>query len=179
MHLISPDHLSLHTIEFIRTQNLPIGLSDEARRRIRHCRTYLDEKLKAVNNEPFYGINTGFGSLCNVSIPPEDIGQLQHNLVMSHAAGTGDPVPPEVVRLMLLLKAQSLSYGYSGVREEVVERLIDFYNADVLPVVFELGSLGASGDLAPLAHLSLPMIGLGEVWYEGRRQRADVVLQLR
>lgn len=176
MHKISPDHLSLETVRSIIAEKRPLALSAEAARRIHHCRAYLDHKL-SHSHELLYGINTGFGSLCNIRISEQDIEQLQHNLVMSHAAGMGDPVPPEVVRLMLLLKIQSLSYGYSGVREKVVQRLIDFYNADVLPVVFELGSLGASGDLAPLAHLSLPLIGLGEVWYEGRRQRADVVLQ--
>lgn len=177
MHQISPDHLSPETLGRILSEKQPVSLSDEALRRIRHCREYLDHKL-AASDDLFYGINTGFGSLCNIGIPDEDIEQLQHNLVMSHAAGTGDPVPPEVVRIMLLLKIQSLSYGFSGVREKVVQRLIDFHNADILPVVFELGSLGASGDLAPLAHMSLPLIGLGEVWYEGRRQRSDVVLQL-
>lgn len=178
MHHIGPDHFSLETIDHILRENLPLALSDEAKRRIQHCRTYLEHKLRD-SDELFYGINTGFGSLCNIRISDEDIEQLQHNLVVSHAAGTGDTAPAEVVRLMLLLKIQSLSQGYSGVRTEVVERLIDFYNAGVYPVVYELGSLGASGDLAPLAHLSLPLAGLGEVWYEGRRQRADVVLQLR
>ena len=178
MQEISPDQLTLETIRHLIAEKRPLALSAEASRRIHHCRAFLDHKL-AHTDELMYGINTGFGSLCDIRISEEDIEQLQHNLVMSHAAGMGDPAPPEVVRLMLLLKIQSLSYGYSGVREKVVQRLIDFYNADILPVVFELGSLGASGDLAPLAHLSLPLIGLGEVWYEGRRQRTDVVLQLR
>lgn len=177
MHQISPDHLSLEHIGAIISEKQPLALSAKAAGLIRHCREYLDHKL-AQSNELFYGINTGFGSLCDIRISEEDIEQLQHNLVVSHAAGMGDAAPPEVVRLMLLLKIQSLSYGFSGVREKVVQRLIDYYNADILPVVFELGSLGASGDLAPLAHLSLPLIGLGEVWHEGRRQRADVVLQL-
>ncbi len=178
MHHISAAPLTLETLSDILQSGAPLALSGEARQSIRHCREYLERKIEA-SDALYYGINTGFGSLCNVHISQEDIEQLQYNLVVSHAAGTGDPVPEEVVRVMLLLKIQSLSYGYSGVRECVVERLIDFYNAGVLPVVFELGSLGASGDLAPLAHLSLPLIGLGEVWYEGRRQRADVVLKVR
>ena len=178
MHQISPDHLTLEAVASILAENRPLGLSEEAARRIHHCRAYLDHKL-AHSHDLIYGINTGFGSLCNIRIPDEDIEQLQHNLVMSHAAGAGDPVPPEIVRIMLLLKVQSLSYGHSGVREKVIQRLVDFYNAGVFPVVYELGSLGASGDLAPLAHLSLPLSGHGEVWYEGRTQRADVVLQLR
>ena len=178
MHLISPALLTLDKLGEILADHSPLQLSDEAARRIRRCRDYLDRKI-SDSDELFYGINTGFGSLCDIRISDADIEQLQHNLVVSHASGTGDPVPPEVVRIMLLLKIQSLSYGHSAVREELVQRLIDFYNADVWPVIFELGSLGASGDLAPLAHLSLPLIGLGEVWYEGRRQRADIVLKMR
>ncbi len=178
MYEISPDHFSLETIGAVLAEKRPLALSKEASRRIHHCREYLDRKL-AHSDELFYGINTGFGSLCDIRISEEDIGQLQHNLLVSHAAGMGDVVPPEVVRIMLLLKIQSLSYGFSGVREKLVQRLIDFYNADLLPVVFELGSLGASGDLAPLAHLSLPLAGLGEVWQDGSRHRSDSVLQLR
>jgi len=177
MHLIGPDHLSLETIAAILRENHTIGLSDEARHRLRHCRSYLDDKLQH-DDTLHYGINTGFGSLCNIRISDTDIEQLQHNLVVSHAAGMGDPVPPEIVRIMLLLKIQSLCYGFSAVREVVVERLVDFFNTGIAPVVLEHGSLGASGDLAPLAHLSLPLAGMGEVWYEGRRQRADVVLQV-
>lgn len=177
-HFISAEVLTTQTIGALLTQNSQLALSDASRQRIQACRTYLDAKITG-NQELFYGINTGFGSLCNIRISDSDIEQLQYNLVTSHAAGTGDPVPVEVVRLMLLLKIQSLSYGYSAVRVELVTRLIDFYNEGIYPVVFELGSLGASGDLAPLAHLSLPLIGLGEVWYEGRRQAAGVVLKLK
>ncbi|MCB0528422.1 MAG: histidine ammonia-lyase [Lewinellaceae bacterium] len=177
-HHISPSKITLDSIRHIVLNGLNLSLSTESQQRIRDCRAYLDGKI-AHTEELYYGINTGFGSLCNIRISDRDIEQLQYNLVVSHAAGTGDEVPPEIVRIMLLLKIQSLSYGYSAVREKVVERLIDFYNADMTPVVFELGSLGASGDLAPLAHLSLPLIGLGEMWHEGKRQRADVLLQLR
>lgn len=177
-HLISAESFTTATVGNIITQNHILALSDDARTRIQACRDYLDRKITG-NDDLFYGINTGFGSLCNIRISDEDIEQLQYNLVTSHAAGAGDTVPPELVRIMLLLKIQSLSYGFSAVRVEVVQRLIDFYNAGIYPVVFELGSLGASGDLAPLAHLSLPLIGMGEVWYEGRRQRADVVLVLK
>lgn len=175
-HEISPDHLSLETIGALQTSRAALTLSAESRRRIRHCRNYLDQKLEHPH-ELFYGINTGFGSLCDIKISENDIETLQLNLVKSHAAGMGDLVPPEVIRLMLLLKVQSLSYGHSAVREEVINRLIDFYNADVLPVVYELGSLGASGDLAPLAHLSLPLLGLGEVWLQGQRVPAAEALQ--
>ncbi|MBK8194961.1 MAG: histidine ammonia-lyase [Lewinellaceae bacterium] len=178
VHHIGPDPLTLDRLQIILSAQHQLVISDKSLQQINHCRHYLDAKL-AHSRDLFYGINTGFGSLCNIRISESDIEQLQYNLLVSHAAGTGDASPPEIVRIMLLLKAQSLAYGYSAVREKVVQRLVDFYNAGVLPVVFELGSLGASGDLAPLAHLSLPLAGLGEVWYEGRRQRADVVLQLR
>ena len=125
--------------------------------------------------EPIYGITTGFGSLCNVTVDKNQLSQLQKNLVMSHACGIGEEVPSEIVRLMLLLKIKSLSYGYSGVRLETVNRLVDMYNEEVIPVVYQQGSLGASGDLAPLANMSLPLIGMGEVWYKGdRRDSASV-----
>lgn len=178
VHHISTATLHVETIGRILHQNLQIRLSPESRTRIDRCRSYLDGLLERTD-QLIYGVNTGFGSLCNIRISNEDIEQLQTNLVRSHAAGVGDPVPPEIVRMMLLLKIQSLSYGYSGVRVELVERLCDFYNAGIYPVIYEMGSLGASGDLAPLAHLSLPLIGEGEVWYEGVVQRADVVLRLR
>src|SRR5436853_4666338 len=126
---------------------------------------------------PSYCINTGFGSLCNVEIAPKDIEKLQENLVMSHACGAGEEVPQEIVKLMLLLKIQGLSYGNSGVQVETVQRLIDFFNNDILPVVYQQGSLGASGDLAPLAHLSLPLIGEGEVYHNGKKQAAKTVLK--
>lgn len=143
-----------------------LELSEDARSRIIHCREYLDRKM-ATQEAPIYGITTGFGSLCNISVGADELGCLQKNLVMSHACGTGERVDNEVVKLMLLLKVQSLSYGNSGVQLATVERLIDFFNNDILPVVYQQGSLGASGDLAPLAHLSLPLLGLGEVEYQG------------
>ena len=157
MHQISPDPLTLEQVGQLLASGSKIALSVEATHRIEHCRRYLDDKL-AASYDTFYGINTGFGSLCNVRIPPEKLEQLQLNLVMSHACGMGDEVPVEVVRLMLLLKIQGLSQGYSGVQLANVQRLVDFFNHDVLPVIFQQGSLGASGDLAPLAHLSLPLM---------------------
>ena len=143
-------------------------LSEEAIQRINRCREYLDHRLEG-GEELLYGINTGFGSLCDRVISREDLGTLQKNLVKSHACGVGEEVPPEIVRLMLFLKIKSLSYGNSGVQLQTVERLMDFYNHDILPVVYQYGSLGASGDLAPLAHLSLPLLGLGEVYYKGKK----------
>lgn len=167
IHQISAEHLSLERVRQIIEEGYCLELSEDARSRIIHCREYLDRKM-ATQEAPIYGITTGFGSLCNISVGADELGCLQKNLVMSHACGTGERVDNEVVKLMLLLKVQSLSYGNSGVQLATVERLIDFFNNDILPVVYQQGSLGASGDLAPLAHLSLPLLGLGEVEYQGK-----------
>lgn len=144
--------------------------------KIENCRRYLNEKIKS-HDTPIYGINTGFGSLYNVKISSENLTKLQDNLVMSHACGIGDMVPNEIVKLMLLLKIQSLSYGHSGVQLQTVNRLVDFYNKDILPIIYTQGSLGASGDLAPLAHLALPLIGKGNVWYDGKIVETEKVLE--
>lgn len=173
-HHISDDRLTISRVGEIIDRNLKLALSEGAKARIEACRKYLDEKIERAT-EPIYGITTGFGSLCNISIGHEQLEELQRNLVMSHSCCTGPEVPGHIVRLMLLLKVQSLSYGNSGVQLETVQRLIDMYNLGITPVVFEQGSLGASGDLAPLAQLSLPLIGLGEVHYRGeRRPSAEV-----
>lgn len=174
-HYISSDVLSLEKIQHIISHDLRLSLSEEAKINIEKCRVYLDQKMES-NDSPIYGINTGFGSLCNVKISNDNLSKLQENLVKSHACGTGDEVPAAIVKILLLLKIQSLSYGYSGVQLLTVERLIDFYNNDILPVIYTQGSLGASGDLAPLAHLSLPLLGEGEVWYEGKKCRANDLL---
>ncbi len=177
MHLISSETLTFERIAAIIANKIPLQLSNEAKEKIIACRNYLDAKIK-THPDPIYGINTGFGSLYNVSIAEKDLSQLQKNLMMSHACGTGDEVPQEIVKLMLLLKIQSLSYGKSAVQLVTVERLIDFYNHDILPVVFTQGSLGASGDLSPLAHLCLPLLGLGEVYYKNEKKSAAEVLQM-
>lgn len=175
VHHISAERLTIDRVRHIIQSGMKLALSDDARRRIERCREYLDRKME--NQErPIYGITTGFGSLCNISIDKHQLSELQKNLVMSHACGTGERVPSQIVRLMLLLKVQSLSYGNSGVQLATVERLIDFFNEDILPVVFQQGSLGASGDLAPLAHLSLPLLGLGEVEYKGSQRPAAEML---
>lgn len=177
-HLISADHLSLETVRQIIDNNYKIALSDDAKCRIEKCRAYLDAKMES-QSDPIYGVTTGFGSLCNITISVDQLSQLQYNLVVSHACGTGDEVPEIVVKLILLLKIQSLSYGYSGVQLETVERLVEMFNKNILPVIYQQGSLGASGDLAPLAHMSLPLLGLGEVVYNGKRvQTADIMEQL-
>lgn len=175
IHYISSDLLTLAQVNEIVFQGKKLALSEEAISNIEKCRTYLNAKMQ-TDEEPIYGINTGFGSLCNVKISNENLSQLQENLMKSHACGTGEEVPHEVVKIMLFLKIQSLSYGHSGVQLQTVERLIDFYNHDILPVVYTQGSLGASGDLSPLAHLCLPLIGEGEVYYDGFRQPAHKVL---
>ena len=175
-HLISAEHLTIERIGEIINNGYKLELSEDARSRIVYCREYLDKKI-AANTKPIYGVTTGFGSLCNVSIGHDNLAQLQINLMMSHACGTGDRVPNEIVKIMLLLKVQSLSYGYSGCKLDTVERLVDFFNNDVYPVVYMQGSLGASGDLVPLAHLSLPLIGLGEVEYKGEVMPAKKILK--
>ena len=177
-HYISSTRLSLERMKEIFDNREKIALSHESTDDIIKCRKYLDGKMEDIDR-PLYGITTGFGSLYNVTIPLEDLSQLQHNLVMSHACGSGETVRPEIVKLMLFLKAQSLAYGHSGAQLVTVQRLIDMFNNDVLPVVYQQGSLGASGDLAPLAHLSLPLIGLGEVLYKGEvRPSAEVWKEL-
>ena len=177
IHHISAEHLTIERIGEIIKNGYKLELSDDARNRIVRCREYLDKKI-AETKVPIYGVTTGFGSLCNVSIGKDHLAQLQINLMMSHACGTGDRVPNEIVKIMLLLKIQSLSYGYSGCQLETVERLIDFFNNGVYPVVYMQGSLGASGDLVPLAHLCLPLVGLGDVEYQGKVMTGAEVLNL-
>ncbi|MFM7017915.1 histidine ammonia-lyase [Flavobacterium sp.] len=176
LHYISSEILNLETLQEIISQDKKLALSEATIANIEKCRAYLDEKM-ASQETPIYGINTGFGSLCNVVISNDNLSKLQENLVKSHACGTGEEVPHEIVKIMLLLKIQSLSYGNSGVQLITVQRLVDFYNNDILPVVYNQGSLGASGDLAPLAHLSLPLLGEGEVYLDGFRQPAKKVLE--
>lgn len=175
-HIISSKSLDLATIQSIILEQKQLELSSESVDKINECRTYLNEKLKS-ETRPIYGINTGFGSLYNVKISNENLTKLQENLMMSHACGTGDLVPEPIVKLMLLLKIQSLSYGHSGVQLVTVKRLIDFYNNDILPLVYTQGSLGASGDLSPLAHMSLPLIGKGKVTFKGAVLEAEKVLK--
>jgi histidine ammonia-lyase len=153
-----------------------VSITFRAHAKIEHCRAYLDQKI-ADTDTPFYGINTGFGFLQNVTIGDDQLEELQNNLLMSHACGMGDEVPGIIVKLMLMLKIKSLSYGYSGVQVDTVKRLMDMHNAEVLPVIYQQGSLGASGDLAPLSHLSLPLIGKGEVTFKGARYKAQDILQ--
>jgi len=165
---ISPENITIEKICEILKKNIKLSLSKESIELITHCRNYLDRKLEN-NSSPIYGITTGFGSLHNKTISPDQLNKLQENLVMSHACGTGAEVREEIVRIMLLLKVHGLSLGKSGVQVATVQRLIDFFNEGITPVVYEQGSLGASGDLAPLAHLVLPLLGMGEVMYKGMK----------
>ena len=177
IHHISSEHLTLDKVKEIIDSHAMLVLSEESIQAIEKCRRYLDTKMDDIGR-PVYGVTTGFGSLCNVTIPADKLSQLQYNLVVSHACGSGETVRPEIVKLMLLLKVQSLSYGHSGAQLVTVQRLIDMFNNDILPVVYQHGSLGASGDLAPLAHLSLPLLGLGEVLYKGQiRPSAEVAAE--
>ncbi|MBK9075948.1 MAG: histidine ammonia-lyase [Flavobacteriales bacterium] len=175
-HPIGTLGLTLAELDAILRDRQPIALSKEAQAAIKKSHTYLRDRLKK-SDAPIYGVNTGFGALHNTSIAKGDLAQLQKNLVMSHACGSGDPVPAEIVRAMLVLKVQNMAFGHSAVAPATVQRLVDMYNADMLPVVYERGSLGASGDLAPLAHLSLPLIGLGEVVLKGKRMKTAAALK--
>lgn len=180
IHLISPDHrLSIgESYRWTTTTTAIAQLSPKAEQLITNCRNYVEQKI-AETDTAYYGINTGFGLLCDIRIAPNDLADLQRNLLLSHAVGAGAEVPPPIVRLMLLLKVQSLSYGHSGIRLSTTQRLLDFYNADILPVVYEQGSLGASGDLAPLSHLSLPLIGMGEVRHKGKKMSVADTLAIQ
>jgi len=164
-HTISNDHIDLKVIDDLLRFDYILTISDVSKDQILKCRQYLDQKMSA-NDQAVYGINTGFGALHDKKISKENLTDLQRNLVLSHACGQGEQVPQEIVRLMIFLKIQSLAYGNSGVQLTTVERLKDMYNLHINPVVYQQGSLGASGDLSPLAHLSLPLIGQGEAHYK-------------
>ena len=161
VYQIGSGELTFDIIEQIISENLKLELAPEARRRIQTCRDYLDAKI-AASSEPLYGITTGFGSLCNKNISMDELGTLQENLIKSHACSVGEEIPPVVIKLMMLLKAYALSLGHSGVQVITVQRILDFFNNDVMPIVYDRGSLGATGDLAPLANLFLPLIGVGD-----------------
>lgn len=177
-YAIGSSTLTYDLIEKILKSGARLTLSTEAKEKLQHCRDFLDRKTDE-STEPIYGVTTGFGSLCNKHISPEELSTLQENLVKSHSCSVGNPIDPVIVKLMLLLKAHALSMGFSGAQVETVERILDFYNNDVIPVVNDRGSLGASGDLAPLANLFLPLIGEGEVFFQGRRiKSADMLAQM-
>ncbi len=149
-------------------------LSAKVRHRIDQSAAHVNDIV--AHNEVVYGINTGFGPLCDTIISAEDTANLQHNLLKSHAVGVGNPIPAPIAKTMMVIKAHSLAQGYSGIRLRTLERIIWMIEQDIIPVVPEQGSVGASGDLAPLSHLFLPLIGLGEVYYKGEIVLAEEVL---
>ena len=176
-YAIGSSELTYDLIEQLLKDKTKLVLSDEAVAKIQHCRDDLDSKMEDTS-KPIYGVTTGFGSLCNRTISTDDLSTLQENLVKSHSCSIGQPIDETIIRLMLLLKAHALSMGFSGVQVETVQRILDFYNNDILPVVYDRGSLGASGDLAPLANLFLPLIGEGEVFHNGKRFKGSEILNI-
>ena len=176
-YAIGSSPLTYDLIEKILKDKTKLVLSDEAIAKIQHCRDFLDRKTDE-NTAPIYGVTTGFGSLCSKHISNDDLSTLQENLVKSHSCSIGTPVDKTVVKLMLLLKAHALSMGFSGVQVQTVQRILDFYNNDILPVVYDRGSLGASGDLAPLANLFLPLLGEGEVIFKEKRIKVKEALNI-
>ena len=176
-YAIGSSELTYDLIEQLLKDKTKLVLSEEAIAKIQHCRDYLDSKMEDTS-KPIYGVTTGFGSLCNLTISTDDLSTLQENLVKSHSCSIGQPIDETIIRLMLLLKAHALSMGFSGVQVETVQRILDFYNNDILPVVYDRGSLGASGDLAPLANLFLPLIGEGEVFHNGKRFKGSEILNI-
>lgn len=176
-YAIGSSELTYDLIEKILKDDAKLILSEAAIEKIQHCRDFLDSKTDE-NTVPIYGVTTGFGSLCNRHIDSTDLTTLQENLLKSHSCSVGTPIDKVVVKLMLLLKAHALSMGFSGVQVETVQRILDFYNNDIMPVVYDRGSLGASGDLAPLANLFLPLIGEGWVVYDGKTIKGSEVLNI-
>lgn len=175
IYLIGQGELTIEDLEWIISNNIKVELAPEAKIRIQKCRDYLDRKMEK-EQMPIYGITTGFGSLCEHTVSNDDLNTLQENLVKSHACSVGEEVVPLIVKLMFILKAHALSLGYSGVQVATVQRMLDLFNNDILPIVYDKGSLGASGDLAPLANLFLPLIGVGDVFYKGKKQDIGHVL---
>ena len=173
--IIDSKEITIEDVHELIKSKAKLELSQGSIERIQKCREYLDKKVE-TNTEPIYGINTGFGSLCDIKVAPDELSELQSNLIISHACGTGEEVQAEIVKLIMFLKIRSLAYGNSGVQLITVQRLVDFYNNDILPRIYQQGSLGASGDLSPLAHMSLTLLGMGEVHYEGRIWTASEIL---
>lgn len=168
------NHLSIEQVVAFARRNAAIALSDEAKLRVEAARQMVEEMLR--EKKVVYGITTGFGKFSDVMIPAEDVSHLQENLIMSHACGMGNPYPVEVVRAMMALRINALAKGYSGIRPQTLQLLIEMCNREVHPLIPEQGSLGASGDLAPLAHMVLVMIGKGEAEYQGKRMPGATAL---
>src|ERR1700722_9768930 len=159
----------------LANESLKGNLSADAVKKINNGHQYVKNMVE--NNTTVYGVNTGFGILANTKISEEDTLTLQHKILQRHSVGVGDPIPTEVAKIMLISKVHALAQGHSGVQLQTLQRILWHIENDVIPVVPQKGSVGASGDLAPLAHLFLPLIGLGEVFYKGKRFKAQEVLQ--
>ncbi len=174
--ILKDSQITLFDIDHIISNNLQIQLDDTLIQKVNKSRLFLEDKISNTS-DVIYGVNTGFGDLHNIKIEDEKLSELQVNLLRSHACGTGKKINSEIVKLMLLLKIISLSKGNSGVRIKTINRLIFLFNNNLFPIVYEYGSLGASGDLAPLAHMSLPIIGEGEIDYQGKTQNSQTILR--
>lgn len=164
--ILDGNHLSLEDVILVARQGAKVAIDDKAQEAVKASRQIVDDIVR--DKRVVYGVNTGFGSLCNVSISPEDTEQLQENLIRTHSSGFGDPLAEDVVRAIMLIRVNSLVKGYSGIRLSTVNKLVEFLNKGLVPYIPEKGSLGASGDLAPLAHMVLPMLGLGQAYYQGQ-----------
>ncbi len=174
--ILKDNKITLYDINHIICNNLQIELDNNLIKKVKKSRLFLENKI-SKNDDVIYGVNTGFGDLHNIKIEQKKLSELQLNLIRSHACGTGKKINFEIVRLMLLLKIISLSKGNSGVKIETINRLIFLFNNNLFPIVYEYGSLGASGDLAPLAHMSLPVIGEGELEFQGKIQNSKTILK--
>jgi histidine ammonia-lyase len=172
---LTGDDLGLADVWAVAVDRAPVGLADSAREQMRAARDLVERAVHG-KQEHTYGVNTGFGRFVSRSIPEELTEELQVRLLRSHACGVGEPYPPEIVRAAMLLRANALAKGFSGSRTQTVELIVACLNSGLLPYVPSRGSVGASGDLAPLAHLALPLIGEGEAWFEGQRLPGDQAL---
>jgi len=173
---LTPGNLSLKDIKEILNNNYNLELDKNCKNKINQGSKYIQDKIK--EGKVVYGINTGFGKLASCSISDENLSKLQHNLVLSHAVGVGDYLDNKIVKLILLLKINNLAQGFSGIRLSVIEKLILWFNNDFYPCIPEKGSVGASGDLAPLAHMSAALLGYGEVNYKNKKYKAIDALEL-
>ena len=169
------DNLTVNKVMAISKGKLQAILTEETKTKVIQCRKKVE--TMATGNKAIYGINTGFGPLCDVQITPAETNKLQHNLLITHAVGVGNPIDKELSKIMMICKIHALCQGFSGVRLELIQRILYFVNNDLLPVVPEQGSVGASGDLAPLSHLFLPLLGKGEFWIDHEIQPAKIGLE--
>src|SRR3954447_7944776 len=172
---LTGDDLALADVWEVAVHGRPVALADSARERMAAARELVEQAAHG-RQEHTYGVNTGFGRFVSRSIPEELTEELQLRLLRSHACGVGEPYPPEIVRAAMLLRANALAKGFSGARVETVELLVESLNRGLLPRVPSRGSVGASGDLAPLAHLALPLVGEGEAWIAGELLPGDEAL---